>query len=248
MADFLKGIDVSRWQDPAAINWSKVKAGGYSFVFIKTTDGSAYKQSFIDACLQHATAANAAGLTLGYYHFAHPTSLGGIDPDAKAEANFFLETIGGFPNPALPLVLDLEDDKMDLSPDDTVQWINIFRDELSSAGKSMILYSSKSYLDSHLPAGHTLGEIPLWLAYYPRVFDPAQNPRIPSGWSEWTLWQYTQSGTVPGVSGAIDISLMKPVFVQPASRGLLRKVHAKLPARELRHPKGARKQRRKGSR
>jgi len=237
MADFLKGIDVSRWQDPAAINWTKLKAGGFSFVFVKATDGSAYKQAFIDACLQHAKAADQAGLTLGYYHFAHPTSLGGIEADARAEATFFLDTIRSFPNPGLPLVLDLEDEKMDLSPDDTLQWIILFRDELNLAGKSMILYSSKSYLDSHLPSGHGLGEIPLWLAYYPRVFDPAQNPRLPAGWSDWTMWQYTQSGTVPGVSAAIDISLMKADFVQPVSRSIQRKVHAKT----------QRKQRRKGS-
>jgi GH25 family lysozyme M1 (1,4-beta-N-acetylmuramidase) len=32
----------------------------------------------------------------------------------------------------------------------------------------------------------------------------ASSPSIPSGFPYWTFWQYTDSGSVSGVSGAVD--------------------------------------------
>ena len=47
MANLIKGVDVSRWQN-TSIDWKKVKADGYLFSFLKVTDGSAYSSKFIE--------------------------------------------------------------------------------------------------------------------------------------------------------------------------------------------------------
>jgi len=108
MTTYKKGIDVSRWQS-TNINWKQVKADGYSFAFIKCTDGSAYKQQFIDAGRAHAKAALAAGLKIGYYHFAHPSNLGGLVQDAAGEAGYFIKTLKrDFPNPTFRWCLILK--------------------------------------------------------------------------------------------------------------------------------------------
>lgn len=42
---------------------------------------------------------------------------------------------------------------------------------------------------------------PLWLAQYDGGTAP---PQIPSAWSDWTFWQYTDRRAVNGVSGGVD--------------------------------------------
>ena len=47
----------------------------------------------------------------------------------------------------------------------------------------------------------------LWLPSYPA--DPNSTtfrPLVPAGWSTWTFWQYTSTGTVPGISGSVDVN------------------------------------------
>jgi GH25 family lysozyme M1 (1,4-beta-N-acetylmuramidase) len=46
--------------------------------------------------------------------------------------------------------------------------------------------------------GDNLGA-PLWIASY------TQSPRIPAAWpSGWSFWQYSSTGSVPGISGNVD--------------------------------------------
>jgi lysozyme len=32
-------------------------------------------------------------------------------------------------------------------------------------------------------------------------------PKLPSGWSTWKFWQSSQSGTVSGVTGSVDLDV-----------------------------------------
>jgi len=100
--NYTKGIDVSHWQGD--IDWKKVKGDGIDFAFVKATDGN----NWIDPNLKaNASGANAAGLTVGVYHFAR---FGTVD-EAKKEADFFYKTVKNLPI-NLPLVLDIEVDDM----------------------------------------------------------------------------------------------------------------------------------------
>jgi GH25 family lysozyme M1 (1,4-beta-N-acetylmuramidase) len=29
---------------------------------------------------------------------------------------------------------------------------------------------------------------------------------MPAGWGSWTFWQYTSRGSVPGITGTVDVS------------------------------------------
>ncbi|XZF13462.1 glycoside hydrolase family 25 protein [Chitinophagaceae bacterium MMS25-I14] len=213
MADYIKGIDVSRWQG-TDINWKQVKADGNSFVFIKVTDGSAYKEAFIDIGRIHAKGAVAAGLKIGYYHFSHPANHGGLEEDATAEARYLLATLKkDFPKPNFPLVLDFEDENMSITPAEAEKWIATFCAVLKKAGYEMIYYSYKGYSDSHLPTVHSLGNLPLWLASYPKNFDINNPPKSPRGWQSWVIWQYSEKGTVKGInSSGTDLNIMTKDF------------------------------------
>ena len=213
MENFIQGIDVSRWQG-TNINWNHVKEAGYQFTFVKSTDGSAYKQAFIDIAKKQADDALSAGIKIGYYHFAHPAAFPSIQIDASAEANFFVETVSnGLPTPSFPLVLDFEDDKMLMRPVDVDEWISIFAKVVQDAGYEFMIYTSKSYAEQHLPSNHQYGAYPLWIAKYPQVINLDNPPLPPQGWLEWKIWQYSESGVVQGIEGAaVDLNIMQKDF------------------------------------
>jgi lysozyme len=210
MENLIKGIDVSRWQG-TDMNWKQIISDGNLFSFMKATDGSAYKRQLIEMGIKQATDAKNAGLKIGYYHFAHPNNTGGVEKDAIGEAQFFATTVKEFPKPNFPLVLDLEDEKMNLSPQEAKAWIDIFQTTLKNAGFELMIYSTKSFLDRKLPPNHNYGSMPLWLAYYPKVFDINKPPAIPNGWQLWNIWQYSDHGKVPSLA-QVDVNIMSKEF------------------------------------
>ena len=73
---YLNGIDVYAGDNGnnnvQPVNWTTVKNGGYTFAFVKADDGS---QDTDPAFATNMTGANAAGVYVGPYHFAHTESL-----------------------------------------------------------------------------------------------------------------------------------------------------------------------------
>ncbi len=211
MDNFIKGIDVSRWQG-THINWSEVKNAGYQFVFIKVTDGTAYKQAFIDGAKIQANGAVAAGLKIGYYHFAHPASSPTVQNDAQMEADYFINSLKtGFPKPHFPLVLDFEDEHISLNKGNAASWVSAFADRIKTVYPELIFYTYKSYADSHFPSNHSLGVLPLWIAGYPRNVDFNKPTPIPRGWASWQIWQYSDKGTAADIA-KVDLNIMTKTF------------------------------------
>src|SRR3954471_22493109 len=60
----IKGIDVSHWQ--GTINWTSVKNAGYSFTFMKATQGNTYVDPTFATNISGAT---RQGIYVGPYHF-----------------------------------------------------------------------------------------------------------------------------------------------------------------------------------
>jgi len=206
--EYVKGIDISRWNGND-IDWAKVAASGQSFVFIKVTDGSAYKQVHIDNARIQAQKAKAAGLKIGYYHFAHPTAP--VVTDANNEAAYFLKTVATFPKADFPLVLDFEDEKNTLSVPDSTTWVKTFLEAIGGG----IFYSYAPYANSKLSP--VFASAPLWLASYPNNVDFGHPVAPANGWDEWQIWQYSQKGTVPGIPTPCDLNIMDKVFFQQFS-------------------------------
>lgn len=207
----IKGIDVSRWQG-LNIDWEKVKNTGNKFVFIKSSDGSAYKKSFIEIGKRQAQNASNNGLKIGYYHFCHPDNFIGVEKDARKEALFFLNTVKTFPKCQFPLTLDWEDEKIRLNNVEAELWIKTFSDVIHQAGYDLILYSYSNFLNRTISKNHEFSKLPLWLASYPKVFEPKSTPKLPKGWDNIVIWQYSEKGIVSGITGKVDLDLMNITF------------------------------------
>src|SRR6185437_992759 len=204
------GVDVADYQHPhgAAIDWSQVAAAGYKFAFIKATEGDYYANPYYASDLAQA---KAAGLYATGYHFAIPNV-----SDGASQADYALADGGYAPDGrTLPLALDIEynpygSECYGMSPGQMVSWLSAFTAEVQRiTSQQPIIYSTADWWNTCTGDSTAFGSAPLWVAAY-----RSGNPPMPAGWSNWTFWQYTSRGSVPGITGSVDVSY----FLQAAVR------------------------------
>jgi len=182
----VNGIDVSAYQSQP--DWAAVKRSGrVQFVYAKATEGA----SFIDEqyarnsqkCREHAIA-------FGAYHFFR------FDVDAAAQAANFLRVAAIRRGDLVPAA-DVESGQGGAGA--LATFLELVEREIKTAP---IIYTNAAFWEG--PMGGTdafAGRYPLWIAQYND--DPA--PALPAGWKAWKLWQYSSSGSVPGITGDVDL-------------------------------------------
>ncbi|MEO6990157.1 MAG: GH25 family lysozyme [Candidatus Baltobacteraceae bacterium] len=183
------GIDVSDYQPN--VNWKAVNNSGYSFAYAKATEGTHWAA--------HTFAPNwtglvSAGMRRGAYHMFR------FDQDPIAQAKHFLSVA----KPAsgdLPPALDLEL-AVPHGAERAVADIAAFLAAVENVtGAACVLYLGYYFWQGALGATTRFSDHPLWLAQYSGGSQPSL---MPSAWSSWTLWQYTDKKPVGGVAGAVD--------------------------------------------
>lgn len=196
-ASYINGIDVSHWQD--SIDWVRVSAAGKRFAFMKASGG----QKYVDPTyVFNRTQANLNGLKIGAYHFAKPDDKVG---DAVIEADNFVDTAAWAAGDLLP-VLDLETTG-GLSRVELQAWTAAFLDRVyARTGVKAMIYTSPKFWQNKLgdtqqfsAAGHAL-----WIAHWTTAPQPLV-PAIEWAGNSWTFWQITSDGSVPGISGRVDL-------------------------------------------
>ncbi len=188
------GVDVSRWQGD--IDWPQVRASGAAFAFIKATEGG----DVIDPRFRdNWDGAHRAGVARGAYHFYY------FCRTAAEQAAWFLSHVPR-DRSALPPVLDMEwNHKSRTCPHrpqpETVRaemrtFLQIVR---GAYGKRPVIYTTVDfYHDNEL---WRLPGYDYWLrsvAGHPSEVYPGR---------DWTFWQYTGTGKVPGIDGPADINV-----------------------------------------
>ena len=139
----------------------------------------------------------------GAYHFARPSLPAAAS--ASDQAHFFISTIGNTRERGdLAPALDLEVNG-GLSPSDLITWTQAFVSTVQSlTGRVPIIYSYPSFWRNSMANTTAFTAYPLWLADYTGTSSP--NYPLPGGWQAYTFWQYTSSGSVPGIQGNVDVS------------------------------------------
>jgi lysozyme len=136
--------------------------------------------------------------------------------DAKQEADHFVDSSSLRSGDIVP-VLDLETSN-GLTPnqlqDWTFDWLEEVEDRL---GVKPMIYTGPWFWESKMgdttafaDAGYKL----LWIANW-FVSDP-EVPGADWGGYGWTFWQYDDCGTVPGISGCVDLDYFNGVNISPA--------------------------------
>ncbi|WSV65602.1 GH25 family lysozyme [Streptomyces sp. NBC_01013] len=188
------GIDVSHYQ--GTINWSSVKSAGIQFAYIKATESTTYKDPNFSANYLHAYQSK---VIRGAYHFARPNLSSGA-----AQATYFAGNGGAWSrdNLTLPGMLDLEGGCYSKSTSAMQSWIlDFYNTYKAKTGRDVVIYTSPSWWNTCTGGWSGMSaRSPLFVAHW----TSASSPSIPSGFPYWTFWQYTDSGSVSGISGAVD--------------------------------------------
>lgn len=197
----VQGLDVSYVQRNA-IHYPTVKAAGFEFVWIKSSEGNTGRDSIFD---EHVKAAQDAGLYVGAYHFARPST---DNQDAIRELeNMYASTKGLGTQPGeLRPVLDLESTKLPGAM--THEWAEVW---IWLAYKYWgdvwpVVYTGSYFWDALGKEAQTeewVRNCPLWVAEYPidfvknperaRTYIPptTRRPRIPKPWKSVDMWQWS---------------------------------------------------------
>lgn len=189
------GIDVSKWN--GSIDWNAVKNSGISFVIIRC----GYRGSSTGVLVEDPTfrrniqGATAAGLKVGVYFFTQAVN----EVEAVEEASMVISLIKGY-SISYPVFIDTEKangraDGLDRATRTAV--CRAFCETIRNAGYSAGVYASKSWYNDNLNYG-SLSGYRIWLAQY------ASEPTFSN---RYDMWQYSDKGTVSGISGKVDMNI-----------------------------------------
>ena len=190
----IHGIDVARYQ--GAIDWRAVRGAGVSFAWIKATEGgdlldAEFKSNWRDA--------RRAGLRRGAYHFYY------FCRSPEDQARWFIRNV---PKEAgsLPPVLDIEWNHTSPSckrrpsgataRHEAERFIALISDHY---GRRPVVYTTVDfYRDTGI--GQLKG-VDFWLR------SVAGHPEEVYPGAHWAFWQYTGTGSVPGIGGDVDLNV-----------------------------------------
>ncbi|MEG4214503.1 GH25 family lysozyme [Microcoleus sp. Pol14C6] len=189
----IRGIDVSDYQPN--VNWQAVARDGIVFSFVKSTEGATLVSPTF---ARNWAAMKAAGIQRGAYHFFRPAS------SVQEQIDLFLKTVK-LEVGDLPPVLDMETTG-GLSVDQFCDRAAIWLEAVETATLMRpIIYTYPGFWDNL--GTKRFADYPLWIAHY----TTAEEPWVPGGWKTWTFWQYSDTGTVSGVSGNVDTNIYESV-------------------------------------
>ena len=184
------GIDVSYYESP--INWTAVRNSGIRFAFIRVSDGTGFHDPKFAS---YWTAAKAAGVIRGAYQFFRPNQ------SITAQADLLINALGGTYTPGdLPPVIDVEVTGS-VSPATLAADVRVWVNRVKAAlGVDPIVYTGKYFWRDQVGGNTSFVSNSLWIAQYTSLC-----PDLPAPWATWTFWQNTSTGTVPGISGGLDL-------------------------------------------
>jgi len=191
-----QGIDVSSAQEKPGVNWAEVAGAGIKFAAIKVTEGAYYINPYAQADDAVAQAAGPDGqvpaimLDIEYDPYDQPVSQGG----------------------------DGTNECYGLTPAQMQTWITGFANEINAkTGHLPLIYTTQDWWTTCTGSSTALSQDELWIASWTTATNPGT---LPAGWSDWNLWQYSDAGSVTGISGNVDLSQINPAMLKMTSPGL----------------------------
>ena len=191
-----KGIDVSKWQ--GTIDWNAVANAGIDFAIIRagnrgSSTGVLIEDPYFKKNIEGAT---KAGIKVGVYIYSQAIT----EAEAIEEASMAISLVSGY-KLHLPIYFDTEKivggRANSLSVSDRTAITKAFCETIRSAGYMPGIYSNYYWLRDNLNMSQ-LEMYSVWVAHYA---DKCGYP------GKYDMWQYTSSGSVPGISGRVDLNI-----------------------------------------
>ena len=184
----MKGIDVSVHN--GNIDWNRVKNAGIQFAVLRAGYGKVASQK--DRKFEeNYNGAKAAGVPIGAYWYSYATT-----PDeARLEAEVCVSILHG-KQFEYPIWFDLEErSALNTGKANCSAMVCAFCEVLEKAGYWVGLYTSRSVLSTHIE-----DDIKTRYAIWAAEWNSKLNYSGTVG-----IWQYSDKGSVDGISGAVDL-------------------------------------------
>lgn len=193
----VKGVDVSHHN--TVLDWNALREQDITFVYMKATEGDSHTDR---EYTRHYAKAKKAGLRVGTYHF-YTFCMNG-----NRQAEHFIRKARVMPGDMLPAI-DVEHSPINQYKNDAVYKKQVI-DELKILenalfrhfGKHPVIYTNndgyKLYIKGNFP------DNPLWLSDLNS--EPSSAP------DNWSIWQFSHTGSLQGVYGAIDLNYYRHSF------------------------------------
>ena len=198
--DSYPGVDVSAFQ--GTIDWQQVKDSGIRFAMLRLgyrgyESGKLVEDEYIQKNLK---ATSEVGMPIGAYFFSQALTIKEVDE----EIDFMLKVLGDY-ELRMPIVLDWEipaanarTARMDARTLTALQ--EYFCKTMVEKGYTPMVYFNWHQANTLLYLNE-LEAYPFWLALYDNRMTYPYHVE---------MWQYTDSGKVPGIPGNVDLNIYMP--------------------------------------
>ena len=193
-------IDVSRWQGKIKMEgWQAIKGAGYKGVMLRACGNSADGKpgkAYIDKTFENNYAnAKAAGLDIGVYYYTKAVS----EAEADKELAVLRQALRG-KELTMPVAVDMENAVLTaLKPKDLTNLAAYHLEQIEKMGFFAQLYTYTSYANRFLEMERLAGRWDIWLADY-----TGKTPKVSF---KYNAHQHTSKGSVPGISGNVDLNV-----------------------------------------
>ena len=207
-----QGIDVS--EHNGTINWQSVKDSGIDFAILRVgfagdTNGGRLDNYF----KRNVSECERLGIPYGVYLYSYARN----EDEAQAEARLMLSALKGH-SPTLPVYYDLEE--RETNADGSPKWTpfndpsklasiaKTFCGQIAAAGYKPGIYANVNWFKNYLTDPCFLSSgWSIWTAqyWYGGRYDECLG-LTPDAPAKYDCWQYSARGSVPGVSGDVDVS------------------------------------------
>lgn len=191
-----KGVDLSDWQG-LEVDFDAIKGAGYDYVILRAgfarTPDKAFEGNY--------GRAKAAGLDVGVYLYSYAATKEEVLQEAAALKGWLKGKTLEY-----PVYFDLEDPETHgpMSRDALTELALAFLDEMAADSWLVGLYSCKSWLDYKMDTEKICKKYECWMAQY--LSDGTYS--VYDRYDEvYGMWQYSSSGSVPGVPGNADMDV-----------------------------------------
>lgn len=200
-----KGIDVSEFN--GEINWQSVKNSGVQFAMIRCAyrgyrTGRIVTDSQFENNIRNAS---AVGIKVGLYFFSQAVSIS----EAIEEANYAVNLAKKYNCVTYPIAIDTEVSGAE-NHDGRADGLNValrtnvmvaFCNQIQNLGYAPMVYASRDWLYNNLEVNR-LSNYETWLAHYTGNSSNKSDYKY-----AYSMWQYTSSGSVPGINGRVDMNI-----------------------------------------
>ncbi len=207
-----QGIDVS--EHNGTIDWQSVKDAGIDFAILRVgfagdTNGGRLDNYF----KRNVSECERLGIPYGVYLYSYARN----EDDAQAEARLMLSALKGH-SPTLPVYYDLEEQKTNADgspmwtpfndPSKLASIAKTFCGQIAAAGYKPGIYANVNWFKNYLTDPCFLSSgWSIWTAqyWYGGRYDECLG-LTPDAPAKYDCWQYSSRGSVPGVSGDVDVN------------------------------------------